>query len=687
MRTTLACLRRFVDLPASATEARALLDDLGLEVKRFDASTPGTPVTLELLANRGDHHALVGLAREVGGRTGTALRLPDSVALPVGAPPHPVVVETPLCAVYGLVRLDRVGEGTLSAEALAVLEASGQKSVHPVVDATNIANLELGQPTHAFDAAKVVGTIRVRIARPGELATPLFAAGPVAVPEGAVVIADDEKVLAIAGVIGCEESKTTAQTRSVLLETATFDAVAVRKAARALGIHTDSSARFERGGDPLLPPVGAGRVARLLADAGWEVVGDLGMAASWNEPARVVPFDPAACRAFLAIDEADEALWERLIRYGFARAAGGAVVPSWRLPDVAWPADLYEEIAKSIGYNHTPQGLPLVDMGALPSSVERALDAVSEVLVAAGFYEVITDGFYGRAVAEQLGFVADHPLAAHVETQNALDRGYSNLKNNALGQALDGVAQNLRHKHDQIQAFEWTRTFHPDPAAANGVCTERRLLWAIASGLERPRGWSGSGRALDVYSLKGIVEEVAATLRLPLDVGSFDPTYPLASALHPGRSASIRREGRVVGVVGEVHPEVVAAWRLKRVRPVYLELELDALLGEPLAFQFREPPRVPPVPRSLAFTVPPGVEVGEILAVLREAGGEGLTHLAVNDRFDHDRDGSPVSTYTFELAWANDDASATGDAINEGTRALIEAVALRLGGRGVTLRA
>ncbi|MCB9665510.1 MAG: phenylalanine--tRNA ligase subunit beta [Alphaproteobacteria bacterium] len=686
MRTSLDVLRRFVDLPADPAAARVLLDEVGLEVKRIDPDRPGVPVTLELLANRGDHHGHVGLAREVAGRTGGDVREPRCLDLVVGEGTHPVQVQTPLCPVYALTELRRTAEVGLDAEARALLEACGLKPVHPVVDATNVANLELGQPTHAFDADTLVGPVTVRLSRAGERAWPLFAPEPVDVPEGTVVIADDEKILALAGVIGCEESKTTAATTRILLEAAAFDPVAVRKASRALDVHTDSSARFERGADFTLPLRGAGRVAALLS-AGWAVHGTTSLHASWADPARLVPFEPAACRAFLAVDEDDASLWARLGRYGFVREGAGVRVPAHRLWDVEHPADLYEEIAKSIGYDATPTTLPAIDMGAVPSHAEQVWDTAAEVLVGAGFYEVVTDGFHGRQLVEQLGFGEGHPLHAHVETANALDRAYSLLKNETLGQALEGVALNVRMKHDEIKAFERTRTFHPDPGAPNGVCTERTVLWAIAAGHERPRTWAGAAREIDAHLLAGLVDELALALRVPFAVSTAPGTHPLQSALHPGRQALVRQGDRVVGIVGEVHPAVVARFRLKRVRPVYLEIDGDALLAEPVRAVFAEPPRVPPVERDLAFTLPRGVEAAALCAALEAGAPDWLRRVAVTDLYAHVQDGAPVRTLTVTLTWANDEGDRTAEALNAATEQAAQAALAALGPRGVTLRA
>lgn len=703
MHIRLDVLNRYTTLPADTAAARELLDDVGLEVKAIQPELPGVPVTLELLANRGDHRCYVGLAREIHGRTGTGICGPKPAPLEVGDSPHELVLQTDLCPVYTLTELRLEGSGALPAEAIEVLESCGLSSVGPVVDATNLANLELGQPTHAFDADTIEGPITIRLSRPGEQAWPLFAESKVTLPEGSVVIADDVKVLAIAGVIGCEESKTTESTTRVLLESAAFDSVAVRKTSRAIETTTDSSLRFERGSDHTLPLVGAARVVELLQSAGWVVHGATGKVGTWSNPGRTIRFDPEACRAFLAVDTSDGELADRLERYGFkispcmtADPVAGELkypgqytvhVPPHRLWDVEFAADLYEEIAKSIGYNNTPIGLPPVDMGAEPSREEIVRDTVADVLVGQGFYEVITDGFHGSQQREKLGFTEGHPLWAHVETANAIERAYSQLKNECLGQAVDGVALNTRQMHSEVKAFEFTRTFHPDATADNGVCTERRVLWAIANGSATPRTWAGAGRPADGLFLKGVVGEISQALNLDLGFAPADGTYPLSSALHPNRQLAITRGGEVIGVLGEVHPEVVKRFKLKRVRPVYVELSFDALLANGTRPTFVAPPKKHPAVRSLAFTLPHRIEAAALSAVMEDAGPDWLTRVAIVDRFDHEVDGQAVRTYTYELTYSHEQGDRSVDDMNGATEELVSAVIAAFGPQGVSQRA
>lgn len=715
MKVALDVLRRWIDLPADPHEVRRLLDECGLEVKRVEPAGASVSFTLELLANRGDHHCLEGIARELDGRLGAGFRSPEVTPLEVErfevtGGTYPVRIESQLCLVYTATLLERGAEaGPLGPEALAVLAGAGLHAITAPIDATNVANLELGQPTHAFDADRIEGTLVVRTSRAGERAWPLFQPEPVPVPEGTLVIADDVKILAIAGVIGCEESKTTDTTRRLLLESATFDPVAVRLASRAMRISTDSSARFERGGDPERPVVGAGRVVRLLEQAGWRRVGLTSVFGTWKNPGRVLTIDAEAASSFLAVALSPADVSERLGRYGFRTRPDGerqtrlhVGVPSWRLWDVAFAADLYEELAKSLGYDNTPVALPPIDMGALPSPAEVRKTRVEEVLAGNGFYEVFTDGFYGRNAITQLGIPPEHPLYRHVETTNALDRAYSLLKNNCLHQAIEAVATNERRRTADVKMYEWTRTFHPidgvtvhPPDPARPPCTERRVLWMVTAGRDRIKAWHDTGRPADVHFLKGVLAELAVELGLDLvlhptpsvraSLVSGAGDHLLAPFLHPGRRGTVSSSGETVGILGEIHPAVARRYKLKAARPVYLELDTDALLAtEGARPPYSDPPQTQPLVRSLAFALPHGLDAGDVAAVLHASGPDWLERVAIVDVF-----ALPQSTdrsVTFELHYTNPEAARTAEEVNAATESLVRAVLEQFGPRGVHQR-
>lgn len=689
MRIARDVLERFTALPTNNRELRLLMDDVGLEVKRIDDSSGPVIFTLELLANRGDHHCYRGVAREITGRTGLPLLDHSTATLDLDGSGWPVDVRSDKLLRYTTTTLVRTGSGALDDDARRVLEAGGLHSVSAPVDATNIVNLEIGQPTHVFDAAKVQGAIVVRESVSGERAWPLFTEEHIDLPAGTLVIADDVKILAIAGVIGCEDSKATIESERIILESAAFDPVSVRKASRALSIHTDSSARFERGSDPERALTGAARVVELLQRCGWSLEGGTTVVGSWVDPERSILLDTTAANGFLGTTWEPEEIADILDRYGFTSAIDDVHlqvrVPSWRLWDVAYPADLYEELAKSVGYNTVPTTLPPVGMGSVRSSKERRRARVEEVLLGAGFYECITDGFYGRAERELLGIDESHPLWEHMSTTNALDRAYGLLKNNALAQAVRAVSDNHNRRQGNLKLYEWTRTFKPNGRSASRTqspCDETPLLWGVCVGEDNP-GWAGTARPADALFLKGVIEEIGVEIGLNLSLVSPDPRHPITSLLHGGRSAAIALDGHTIGVLGEVHPGIVQRAKLKRVRPVYFELNAEALLAPGNRPPYAEPPVEQPMDRTLAFSLPMRVEAESISAWLHASGPEWLQSVEILDLYSYDDEGAPRRAVTYGLRFT---AGRGADDVNDLLDQLIAAVIEQFGSAGVTQR-
>jgi phenylalanyl-tRNA synthetase beta chain len=671
-------LRTFIDLPPSPHEVRELLDEVGIEVKTADETVRGTVFNVELLANRGDHYCYEGIAREIGGRTGGALRHPALRKLDAQpATPRQVKLETPLCLVYTLTELTRKGEGALPGPLLAPMLAADMHATLPPVDASNLTNLDLGQPTHAFDADTIDGAVTVRLSRRGEKAWMLFTEAAVEIPEGTRVIADDSKVLGIAGVIGCVESAVTEKTRRVLLESATFDPTAIRIASRQLNQATDAAARFMRGGDPTLPLVGAARVAYLLEQhAGWEV-GTAYTAGEWKDPRRTIPLRVAYTQRFIGAEMRAAEMVNRLTRYGFAveydEQTLQVIVPPHRLWDVHFEADLHEELLKSVGYNATVVTLPRVDMGALPSPAETTIARTSELLIAEGFYEIFTDSFYGRGMRERLGISEGDELYAHVEVQNSIEKNYSLLRNNTVGQALDAFVTNANNKLTNVKMYEWARIYLPD-------FSERAVLWALANGRDRGPFWGDKGRAADAIYVKGILEQLRLELRIGLRTGASDG-HRLERFFHPGRRAGIYVGERLAGIAGEIHPTLLQRFDIKRARPVYFELEVDALFARPAARTYAEPPSRQPVTRNVAYALPRGITAAAVIDALRTAAPPFLRAIRVTDLFEL----PDARAVTFEIEYLAEE-SLTGETINASTEAMMAAVQRTFGER-VALRA
>jgi phenylalanyl-tRNA synthetase beta chain len=674
MKFLLEHLRTFTDLPERPHDARELLDDVGIEVKTAETTALGTVFNCELLANRGDHYCYEGVAREAAGRTGNPLRYPPVKPLQAKRTSDRVRIETPLCLVYTLTELFKGDDRPLPASVLAPLTAADIHSINAPVDASNLTNFDIGQPSHAFDADKIDGAIIVRLSRKGEKAWLLFTPGPIEIPEGTLVIADESKILGIAGVIGCHDSAVDNSTQRILLEAACFDPVAVRIASRALNQSTDAAARFMRGGDPTLPLVGAGRVAKLLEDHCGYRVGNAYIAGDWKDPQRVIHVDVERTKRFIGADLDWTAMAERLTRYGFAVSPGLAVVvPPRRLWDVEFEADLQEELLKSIGYNNTDRSLPDVKMGSLPSHRENVITQIEEILVAEGFYEIFTDSFYSPKMRERLGVAEGDPLWAHVDVLNSQEGDYAMMRNNTIAQALDALATNVNNKLANVKMYEWARIYFPD-------LSERHMLWALANGRDRGPFWGDKGRAADSIYLKGILDQLRLELRIDLGFGSTDG-HRLERFFHPGRRLGIHLDGKLVGILGEFHPTVVQSFGIKRQRPVYFEIEIDALLAPPIPRVYSEPPSRQPIVRNVAYAIPRGITADDVRNALLEAAPTFLREIRVTDLFEL----PDARAITFEIEYLSEDAL-TGETINAATEAMMASVAGKFGEK-VTLRA
>ena len=675
MKILLEHLRSYIEMPERPHAARELLDDVGIEVKTSETTSLGTVFNCELLANRGDHYCYAGIAREASGRTGGRLNFPPVAKLNAEPAPATIVkIETPLCLVYTATELFR-GETTspLPSEVILPLTAADIHSISPSVDASNLTNLDIGQPTHAFDADTIDGAITIRTSRKGEKAWMLFTEGAVEIPEGTLVIADDSKILGIAGVIGCVESSVTEKTTRILLESACFDPVAVRIASRQLNQPTDAAARFMRGGDPTLPIVGAARVAYLLEKHCGYRIGKAYTAGEWKDPRRTITVHVAAMRRFIGAELTALQMADRLTRYGFAvidpnETAFDVIVPPHRIWDVNFEADLAEELVKSVGYNETVVSLPRVEMGALPTHPEIVADRVNAVMVSEGFYEIFTNSFYSPRMRERLGVAEGDPLWPHVEMQNSIEKDYGLMRNNTVAQALDALVTNLNLKTANVKMYEWARIYLAD-------LSEHGLLWGLVNGRDRGPFWGDKGRAADAVYVKGILEQLRLALRVDIQLGAPDG-HRMERFFHPGRRAGIFVSGELRGILGEIHPTVLGRFDIKRQRPVYFEIESASLLAKPLPKTYSEPPTRQAVVRNVAYAIPRGINAGEVAATLLAAGPDFLRNVRITDLFELPE----ANAVTFEIEYLAERAL-TNEEVNAATEGMMAAVRERFGDR------
>lgn len=683
MKISINQLRNYIDLPKNTSVLIRLMEDIGLEVKKVEHVDNDHVFTLELLANRGDHHSYVGIAQEIHGRTGWAKKSVDIPSILPVASTSLADVKTESCLGYVVAEFVKNDADNDNAElTLAqkhMIELSGNNTVSPAVDVTNFVCIELGQPLHIFDADKVDGKITIRETVQGERARLLFSEDYTDLPEGTIVIADDSKILAIAGVMGCEDSKPTGETSRIYLESATFDPIKVRKIAKHLGIQSTSSMRFERGADPELAVTGAKRAYALLQQLGWTNSDGIQISKilDYETPTVLVSLD--GINGYYGTSYQQDFVTDILQRYGFTVQSVDdqnikVLVPSHRIWDVKNEKDIYEEIARGVGYNDLPSLLPAAS-GALPAPSIVCKRNVEELLIGQGFYEVFTDGFYGDRHRTRLGISEGHPLWNHVRTINAEDKSFSLLKNNTLMQALELVQTNLNGRNPNIKAFEWTRTFHPNKQAANGLCDERLVLWAIASGSTRSRSWNETEKKVDIFYMKGLVEELSNMLSIRLEIRQATDDkdiLPVGSCLHPTRRATIYWHDKMIGVLGEVHPDALSGWGIKNARPCFIELSQDILEATPSERRYVPPTSLHPVIRDVCLVLPNGLAASEVADYMKQQSAW-LNDVCITDVFNSDStDFKNAVTFSLEysLSRAKKDMFTTEE-INDSTEHIV----------------
>lgn len=603
---------------------RLALDMAGIEVKSLDPASE--VLSVELLANRGDHRSYEGIVREA------AALLRPLGANPVDALDVPLSddhawrnderllgeADPSLCLAYELLafRLPGRFDPQWDADIVHLHELTGGDSDdHPVVAATNIVTAEIGQPLHAFDADTIEGPIRVRPSRAGEQILLLNHESATTLDGGIPVIADDAKVLAIAGVLGGQESSVTDATTSFLIESACFAPVEVRRGAQRLRVSTLASQRFERGGDPTAPRRGLRRLAALLERGGLGPSDHaVAVAARFEDAPFVIPFGAADANRLLASALSEEDVVEYLRWYGFARDGDGFRVPPWRRWDVREQADLIEEVAQAITYDNLPTAAPIIDSGALPTPEDELKDGVDEALSATGFIEVFGETFHDEAAAALLRgrrpSLDGDADPEHVRLVNSVDPRHGLLRRSAMVTAADIIRQNVHEGITSGRLYEWARVFWA--TSGDWGVEERDALWLAA--------FVEDGSAGDVFPLvRGAVEEAAYVTGLPLCIAPAAPEG--RSAFHAHAAARILLHDVSVGAIGALAPEIADALGLERGAVAYAELDPKALLrglSRPRAPVPRATPRTQAMRRMVSFRVPRRLYAGEVLEALAQ---------------------------------------------------------------------
>ncbi len=605
------------ELPADAPVGKDLRQYLHLQDQIIE---------VDLTPNRSDCLSIKGLAREVAVLNRAETSSPSFAPVEETAiETLPVVLSAPeACSRYvGRVirNIDISRPSPLWLQ--EKLRRAGLRSIDAVVDVTNYVMLELGQPMHAFDMAKLQGGINVRMAEQGEPLT-LLDGQEIKLNSDTLVIADAEGALAMAGIMGGKDSAVVSETRNIFLESAFFSPLAIAGRARAYGLHTDSSHRFERGVDYQLQGDAMERATALLL----EIVGGEAAPLIEAEDEQHLPKSPrvslrrARIASGLSLEIADtevEAMMQGLGLTLEERTDEGWVfsVPSYRF-DLEIEADLLEELARIYGYNRLPTRSLATPLPIQPRTEARlGLPSLRQQLVAKGYREAITYSF----IAPELSKLFD-PDTSAVALKNPISADMGVMRTSLLPGLVATLQHNLNRQQDRVRLFESGLRFVPQ----GSELSQEPMLAALVYGNKRSEDWANTAEPVDFYDLKGDLEGLLE-LTGAREEFRFEPaSHP---ALHPGQCATLYRKGQLAGFIGALHPQLQQTLDIPRTALVF-EVAQWALRDARLP-AFESLSRYPAVRRDLALVVDRETPVNLLLDGVREHAGEQLTDLKVFD--------------------------------------------------------
>lgn len=629
-----------------------------------------TKVEFEITSNRPDCFSVIGLAREVA----ATFQKPLTLHTPIvkggngsGKELLNVAIEAnDLCSVYSARIVKNVRVKPSPRWLRERLRVMGVRPINNIVDITNYVMLEYGQPMHAFDLRFVEqGKICVRRAQDGEGITTLDGVER-KLNENNLVIADAAKPIAVAGVMGGEFSGIVDDTTTIVFESACFDAVSVRLTAKALGMRTDSSSRFEKGLDPnnCLPALNRACELVELLDAG-DVMDDVLMDGNINVQPLHIPLEAEWINRFIGCELTKEQMVEILNRIGCSVEGETVVVPTFR-PDLQHKADIAEEIARFYGYNNIPsQTLPGGAQGKY--SARQQFDAaVSNIMLALGLSEITTYSFISPKYYDKIRMPADSPLRRSVVISNPLGEDTSIMRTVALPSMMEILAKNYNNRNAAVAFFEPAREYLP--TEPDKLPIERRVLVG---------GMYGSGA--DFFTLKGIVEDLLESVNVTewdIAATSNEPSY------HPGRCAVLTIDGEQLGVLGEIHPQVQENYGIGE-RVYSFTLDMDVMYAHAKLEKLYTPlPKFPAVTRDLALICNDDIPVNDLQKAIIRGAGKLLENVRLFDVYKGEQIEAGKKSVAFSLVLRSGDSTLN----EEATGSVMKKVFAELEKIGVNLR-
>ena len=541
------------------------------------------------------------------------------------------------------------------------LEGAGIRSINNVVDVTNFVMIELGHPMHAYDYDKITGKkLIARRAIEGEELHTLDDTSRKAKGE-MLVIADSEKAAGLAGIMGGFETEITDTTTTVVLESADFYGPCIRRTARACGLSSEASGRFERGVDSETTIKALDRAAQLLQEMGACTVCE-GIVDVYPNPkqANYVTFTPEQINNHLGTNIAKDVMLNIITSVGFdvTKDENDEItvkVPSWR-NDVTCMADISEEIARLHGFDKIKSTLPNgVSMQGTQSAKQTFIDKVKASLSSQGLYETISFALTNEETFNKLNIPQDSPLRKAVPIMNPLSDEYPLVRTTLLSSIFDNLARNLARKNDDVALFEVGSVFFPKALPVTELPDEVVKIAGAITGRRNAQGWNQTNDMVDFYDAKGIIEELLANLRVTRYIVEAGTHY----AMHPGKTALFKKGRDVIATVGEVHPAVLSAYGITK--PVYI-FELDATtvmkyMAKDL--KYKALPKYPATSRDLAMLVDVDVNAADIEKAMTKAAGQNLTQITLFDVYTGKQVEEGKKSLAFSLTFQSNDKTLT----------------------------
>jgi len=631
-------------------------------------------IELSITPNRGDCLSVLGLAREVAALTSMVLLDKATVTIAETAIATPAVKLESLadCAHY----VGRVIQG-LNPQARSPLwlqerlRRSDIRSLGPVVDVTNYVMLELGQPLHAFDKARLHGDIQVRRAQPAERLT-LLNGQNVELRPDTLLITDSRGPVAMAGIMGGSESAVTDQTTEIFLESALFVPTAISGRARKYGLSSDAAHRFERGVDPQLQRRALDRATSLLLEIAGGSAGPVTQAGhpapSHGEP---ILLRLARIEKLLGFTVPADRVEDMLTSLGMKLtplAEAWQVSPPSHRYDLAIEEDLIEEVARLYGYENLEARLTtghlLLAKAPEHQLPERRLQAT---LIQRGYQEVITYSFVDPQL--QTHFVSDE---LPIDLTNPLSRELSQMRINLWPGLLQTLMHNVRRQQGRVRLFETGLIFGRQGKAV----LQSKAIGGLAYGDRYPEQWGAAAKTVDFFDVKADIEALTGLI---LDAASFRYEAAEHAGFHPGQCARILRNDQTVGWLGCLHPQLVTRLDLSKT-PVLFQLDM-AIFGEARLPAFRNVSKFPSVRRDLAVIAPENLAVGEILSRIYQAAGSLLADVLTFDVYRGQGVANGSKSVAFGLIFQHESRTLADEEINSAISSVVETLKTTIGVR------